>query len=255
MRILLAFLPIALGLPVFGTPSVDPARPAKWQAVTLTFDGPSTSEGARANPFTDYRMSVTFEHSSGEKLVSQGFFAADGDAANSSAKSGNKWRVRFTPPSAGKWKWTASFRSGSNVALSEDASAGKAESFDGESGSITVGAVPASATGFQAKGFLKAVGGHYLRFDNGDYFLKGGADSPENFLGYYEFDDTYDTARHKDVDTDKGTFLHKYEPHAHDWKSGDPTWKGGKGKNIIGAVNYLASKGMNSIYFLTYNLD
>ena len=30
---------------------------------------------------------------------------------------------------------------------------------------------------------------------------------------------------------------------------------GRKGKNIIGALNYLASKGMNSVYFMTYNLD
>ena len=85
MRILLV---CALAMPVFAAPSVDPAQPVKWQPVTLTFDGPSTSEGANPNPFTDYRMSVTFEHSSGEKRVSQGFFAADGDAANSSAKSG-----------------------------------------------------------------------------------------------------------------------------------------------------------------------
>ena len=42
--------------------------------------------------------------------------------------------------------------------------------------------------------------------------------------------------------TDKGAFIHKYEPHARDWDSGDPTWQGDKGKNIIGAVNYLASK-------------
>ena len=52
-----------------------------------------------------------------------------------------------------------------------------------------------------------------------------------------------------------GTFIHKYAPHVKDWRPGDPTWKGGKGKGIIGALNYLAGKGMNSVYFLTYNLD
>jgi len=40
-----------------------------------------------------------------------------------------------------------------------------------------------------------------------------------------------------------------------DWQDGDSTWKDGKGKGIIGALNYLASKGMNSVYFLTYNVD
>ncbi|MGL5080433.1 MAG: putative collagen-binding domain-containing protein, partial [Microcoleaceae cyanobacterium] len=48
--------------------------------------------------------------------------------------------------------------------------------------------------------------------------------------------------------------LHRYQPHVQDWKSGDPTWQNGEGKGIIGAVNYLASEEMNSIYFLTNNL-
>ncbi|MEZ5361132.1 MAG: DUF4038 domain-containing protein [Bryobacterales bacterium] len=95
----------------------------------------------------------------------------------------------------------------------------------------------------------------YLQFADGSYFLKGGADSPENFLGYFEFDDTFDTAQHDKVDTDTGKFLHEYQPHATDWKPGDPTWQGGKGNNIIGALNYLAAQGMNSVYFLTYNID
>ncbi len=74
-----------------------------------------------------------------------------------------------------------------------------------------------------------------------EYFLKGGADSPESFLGYYEFDQTPPS--------------HKYTAHAKDWKLGDPTWQNGKGKNIIGALNYLVSKGMNSVYFLTMNVQ
>jgi hypothetical protein len=39
-----------------------------------------------------------------------------------------------------------------------------------------------------------------------------------------------------------------------DWNPGDPQWKNGRGKGIIGAMNYLSSKGMNSIYFLTLNI-
>jgi len=49
--------------------------------------------------------------------------------------------------------------------------------------------------------------------------------------------------------------VHRYEPHAADWRKGDPDWKDGRGRNIIGALNYLASKGVNSVYFLTYNID
>ena len=36
------------------------------------------------------------------------------------------------------------------------------------------------------------VAGHYLRFTEGEWFLKGGTDSPENLLGYAGFDDTWD---------------------------------------------------------------
>lgn len=235
-------------------PSVEPGSPVQWQTVTLTFDGPQTSETATPNPFIDYRMSVTFSKG-GAALTAQGFFAADGDAANTSAAAGDKWRVRFTPPEPGRWSWRASFRAGTDVALSADPAAGSAAAFDGETGAIDVSAAPADARGFQAKGYLRYVNGHYLQFQDGDYFLKGGAGSPENFLGYFEFDDTSDTAAHQGIATDSGGFLHRYEPHARDWRAGDPTWQGGKGKNIIGALNYLASEGMNSLYFLTYNLD
>ncbi|CAN0532224.1 unnamed protein product, partial [Laminaria digitata] len=49
--------------------------------------------------------------------------------------------------------------------------------------------------------------------------------------------------------------LHQYLPHSADWQPADPVWKEGKGKGLIGALNYLSSKGLNSLYFLTYNLD
>ena len=35
---------------------------------------------------------------------------------------------------------------------------------------------------------------------------------------------------------------------------GDPDWGDGKGRGIIGALNYLASQHVNSIYFLTMNV-
>ncbi len=51
-----------------------------------------------------------------------------------------------------------------------------------------------------------------------------------------------------------GSFRKQYKPHVADWKPGDPTWKDGKGKGLIGAMNYLASKGLNSQSFLTYSV-
>ena len=74
----------------------------KWHKVTLTFDGPATSETATPNPFTNFRLNVTFTHNSGSPTyVVPGYWAADGDAANTSATNGNKWRVHFTPDKTG----------------------------------------------------------------------------------------------------------------------------------------------------------
>jgi hypothetical protein len=46
-----------------------------------------------------------------------------------------------------------------------------------------------------------------------------------------------------------------WAPHAADYQFGDPTWAGGKGSEIIGAINYLASKGLNAFSFLTMNIE
>ncbi len=154
----------------------------------------------------------------------------------------------FAPDEEGPWNYQTSFRSGSDIAVSTDPNAGTAVAFDGQNGSFTVGATDKTGGDFRSKGRLNYVGKHYLQFaGNGEYFIKGGADSPENFLAYREFDNTY---------THGGTdFTKLYTPHLNDWKTGDPTWKGGKGKGIIGALNYLSSKGMNSVYFLTNNVN
>ena len=60
-----------------------------------------------------------------------------------------------------------------------------------------------------------------------------GTNSPENFLAFADIDSTYS------YDSEK-RYLKTWEPHVKDWKDGDPTWQNGKGKGIIGALNYLA---------------
>jgi hypothetical protein len=223
---------------------------ARWQKITLNFDGPQTSEDATPNPFRDFRLEVTFRHrATGKSYTVPGFYAADGNAAETSATAGNKWRVHFTPDEDGAWTWTASMRAGAGVAISADPNAGQPAAVTPANGTLRV--APAGR-----QGLLQYVGKHHLRFaGSGEYYLKAGADSPENFLAYAEFDGTHDadadSASYKKV----GSFLHKYEPHVKDWRAGDPVWKGGRGKGIIGALNYLASKRVNSVYFLTYNID
>lgn len=221
-----------------------------WHRVTLEFAGPETNEAATPNPFSDYRLDVTFAQGDCTYVV-PGFYAADGRAADTSAEGGCVWRVHFRPPGEGAWQYRASFRTGKDVAIATDPQAGEPTAFDGVSGEFDVAASDATGRDLRAHGLLEYVGKHHLRFAaSGEWWLKAGADSPENFLGYADFDQTHDTKLDR-----RGRFLHRYEPHEQDFRPGDPTWGEGRGKGIIGAINYLASVGVNSIYFLPYNID
>jgi len=228
----------------------------EWHSITLTFTGPETSEYDTINPFTDYRLDVEFT-GGGKKFIVPGYFAADGNASETSARSGNKWRVHFCPPSEGEWNYKVSFLKGRNIAVADDPGFGQKCFIDGEAGAFIINKTDKATPDFRAKGRLQYDGTRYLKHaGTGEIFLKGGADSPENFLGYNEFDGTYyggnNKTRNGEAAPNKG--LHLYQPHIADWKEGDPQWKNGKGKGIIGALNYLSSKGMNSFYFLTLNI-
>lgn len=220
----------------------------RWHKVTVSFDGPETSETATPNPFTDYRLDVTFTGPSGQIYVVPGYYAADGDAANTGADAGNQWRVHFAPDEIGTWKYTAAFYKGDNVAMmvqwaQKPASGGF---MDGEGGTFEVTASDKTGRDFRAKGRLEYVGKHHLRFTGTkEYFLKCGPDAPETFLAYADFDGT--------IATKKNVPLKTWEPHVQDWREGDPTWKDGKGKGMMGALNYLSGKGANAFSFLTYN--
>ena len=227
----------------------------KWHTVTINFEGPNTSEKAAENPFLNYRLSVEFKHRESKYTV-RGFYAADGDAAQTSADSGNIWKVRFAPDRIGKWTYKAKLYSGDNIALSDNMLEGNQIELTNSSGEFMV--IPSDKKGadFRAHGRLVNDKG-YFRFHNSDkYWIKGGADSPENLLAFEDFDGTYrmqisnDDGESKTNDT-----LHRYSPHLQDWQNGDPTWQNGKGKGLIGALNYLASKKMNVAYFLTMNIE
>ena len=118
--------------------------------------------------------------------------------------------------------------------------AGQLAPFDGATGTVTIASRDPDAPGFAQYGRLEYVGGHYLKFRDGPYWLRGGADSPENFLAYAGFDNTRPS--------------HDYASHLEDWRPGDPDWGDGQGKAIIGALNHLASKHVNSAYMLLMNI-
>ncbi|MHC4177530.1 MAG: DUF5060 domain-containing protein [Planctomycetota bacterium] len=211
----------------------------RWHKVTITFDGPQASETGKPNPCLHYRLNVTLSQDDASFVV-PGYFAGDG---NGGAES-NKWRVHFSPPKTGTWNYRASFRAGFQVNVSTDSQAGRPTACDGARGSFQVAGSDRSGRDFRSgdKGLLKNRGHHYLTFGgSGKPWVKGGPDIPENFFGYDGFDNT-PRARHR------------YRAHAPDWRPGDPDFAGGKGKRIIGALNFIAGYGGNCIYFLPMNI-
>lgn len=210
----------------------------KWHRIELIFDGPQVNESSAT--FRNYRLEVTFTSPSGKEYKVPGFFDADGDPANSSATSGNKWKVRFAGGEEGDWTYKTSFVTGNNVATNLSGGT-KGTAPDGKTGTFKIGMQDKSGKDFRAKGKLEYVGEHYLRFADGDYFIKLGANSPEVLLEYGEFDAT--PGHENDL----------YSTHISEWLTGDPTWGDGQGKGIIGVVNYLSSFGVNVHYFLCMN--
>ncbi|MHA7058225.1 carbohydrate-binding protein [Aquimarina sp. M1] len=250
-RILIAFLFLGLMLQA-QTPEGELKR---WHKVTLTFNGPNTSETANPNPFSDYLLEVIFTHQgSNSSYKVPGYFAACGNAENNSCNSGNKWRVHFAPDRTGTWNWSVSFKSGSNVAINGGGS--NAGFMNGDTGSFNIAESDKSGRDHRAKekGRIKYVGEHYLKHigtnpnnPNGDWFVKAGADAPENTLAYNDFDNT----------PNRGNRRKNWNPHQQDYAvsdAGDYTWDGGKGTELLGAVSYLSDKGVNAFSFLTLSL-
>lgn len=229
----------------------------------IEMKAPEISEMDEVNPFTDYRLTVRF--SKGEHTYDiPGYFAADGNAANTGAEKGRIWRVKFRPDQVGEWKYEVSFRKGPNIAISDDPSAGEPVGTDKTKGSFQVVA-NANPEGFEADGRLQYDGSRYLKFaGSGKPFIKGGPDSPENFLAYRDFDNTFSNWKKGENHPDVGEahanapskdFTKTWEAHIGDWRKGDPSWGDWKGKGIIGALNYISKKGMNVVYMLTMNIQ
>ncbi len=93
---------------------------------------------------------------------------------------------------------------------------------DGSTGSFNVGPVNVGAPDFYRWGRLEAVATptnsiRYLKFRDGPYWLKAGSDDPENFLGAFSNYDTNDERK--------------------------------------AVIDYLSSKGINSQYLMTHNVN
>ncbi len=212
-------------------------QPVVWSPMELTFTGPmANAADSNPNPFLDYRLVVHFEGPGGRKFDVQGYFDGDGNGG----LQGDHWSVRFTPSSTGEWRYWVSFRQGPGVAVASEPDAGNPTQFDNATGAFRVEGLKPGTPDFLRWGTLKYAGGHYLKFVDGQWWIKGGTDEPENFLAYAGFVNT------------KGS--HRFRNHEKAWRPGDPDWGNGAGKAIIGALNDLSDRHVNSIYFLTMNI-
>jgi len=220
----------------------------KWHRVSLVIEGPETSEMDENNPFLNYRLDVTFTNGD-EKFVVPGFYAADGNAAETSADKGNLWMVHFTPNKTGEWNYSVTFKTGENIAVADHTGGGTSVSkADGAAGTFTIAESDKTGIDNRAKGRLNYVGESYLQYEETDeYLIKLGVDAPENLLAYEDFDATPNALG----------FRKSWSFHEGDFEENmkDYMWQGEKGKNLMGAINYLSSEYLNVFSFITFNVD
>ncbi len=231
-----------------GAHTITPLEPRVASPMELRFEGPWESEtGDSPNPFLDYRLSVRFDGPGGRSLTVPGFFDADGQSGD----VGNIWTVRFLPPAQGSWTANVSMRQGTGVALQGGPNPGSSvPTMDGRQIPFEVKAIDPAGRGFYRLGTLTDVGRHHRKFEHGPFYLKAGINGPENFLANRAMDDI--------TKTQGVGNLHSFAEHRGDWNPGDPLLRPGNGdedgKGAIGALNYLAEKGVNSLFLLVMNL-
>ncbi len=167
----------------------------RWGKIELTFRGPALRGCGEPNPFA-IPFDVMFTGPEGRTHLVPGFYDGDGKGG----LDGDVWKVRFSADRNGVWSWHTQSPEPSLNALS---------------GRIAVVDPPPEAPEFYRWGRLEYVGQRYLKFREGGYWIKAGADEPENLLG--------------------GAF--------------------GAGEAKKRQIDYLASAGVNSVYIVTHNID
>ncbi len=180
------------------------ATVTRWSSINIPLNGPdSVGLSAEFNPFS-IPVTVTFTGPAGQTYAVPAFYDGDGTGD----LNGNRWSVRFTPDTDGVW----SFQTTSTVPSLAD-----------YTGSLTVTppancppADPAGLPVFRCVGRLQHVGMYYLKFADGPFWLKGGADEPEDFLA-------------------PGRTV------------GLPS--------KVAALDFLAERNINSIYVMPHNID
>jgi len=118
-------------------------------------------------------------------------------------------------------------------------------------GSFTIAPTEKPAVIFRSKGrFNMSAGATAIRRLRRILF-KAGSDSPENLLAYADFDGTLLGENRRHCPRQRSCHPRRSKPgspHARDWSAGDPAWKDGKGKGLIGALT-ICREGLQRLFF------
>ncbi len=175
-----------------------------WTKIEVTLQGPaSIGMSSNSNPFLIF-VDAELTSPGNRKYTVPAFFDGNGQGG----MNGNVWKFRFSPDEAGTWQFTT---------LSAEP---LLDNISGQFSVTPAGACPARTPGslpdFKCTGRLISTGKHYLQFQDGTYWLKGGSDDPEDFLA--------------------------------------PNVTVGFASKEA-AIDYLAEHGANSVYLLLHNVD
>ncbi|MEO1699990.1 MAG: DUF5060 domain-containing protein [Planctomycetota bacterium] len=218
---------------------------------------PFADDASPGNPWLDWRFDLTLRAPDGRVLRVPGSFAGDGDGG----QRGDVWSARFTPPDEpGVWRAELRLRSGLGINVDEPFDARGVTVFE-ESFRFRVTPPTGQAKGLFARGVVRAAPDGRLRDADGRLFVKAGAGSPENLLGYVGFDGAVDGLDGGPPGEAGGApdFLHTFGPQAPSWIPGDPDWAypdgtPGAARGLVGTLRALAQLGANAIYVVPMNL-
>ena len=155
----------------------------------------------------------------------------------------------------GTWRWSVDFDAGEDIAVGD--APGRPLPGDGADGTFEIAPPDPLAPGFASIGRLRRADARHLHDADGNPWIRGGIVGPGSLLGYAGFDGTVDGPGGAPtpglVDG-----LHRYGSHVADWREGDPDFRsentGVDSRGLVGAINYLADQGVNSIRFPVMNL-
>lgn len=228
----------------------------QWHKVTIGFRGPPASETGMTvpgihrapTPFADYRLDVAFVHDeTGKQFVVPGYYATDGNAANNHSVSGSVWVVHFTPPLTGRYRWKAKFTEGTYAAVLGIGNPG--HFFDGALGSFEVQSSDKTDISDirSTKGRLTQTDEGNLQFADGTPYDDGlGANATIDLLEYSEFDVAPAAAAANSIQRPSLKSYEKYYS-----RGQGRTFANGKGTELMGAINYIASKGTPNVVTAT----